>query len=96
LLLCSALFTNLPNLDVYFTCFTSNTFQMGQLLARDRKLAQYVHLSPRCTFTIQIFGCLVGAVLNYVMMNRYALPDNDLLWKLILLFVGSFRTRLQS
>jgi hypothetical protein len=45
--------------------------QMGQLLARDLKLAQYVHLSPRHTFTIQVMGCLVGAIMNYAMMITY-------------------------
>lgn len=61
-------YTDLPILDLYFTCFTFNAMQEGQLLARDLKLAQYVHLSPRNTFTVQVTGCLVGAVLNYVMM----------------------------
>jgi hypothetical protein len=42
--------------------------QQAQLLARDLKLAQYVHLSPRHTFLIQVMGCLVGAILNWVMM----------------------------
>lgn len=62
------LYTLTVILDLYFTCFTFNTLQMGQLLARDLKLAQHVHLSPRNTFTVQIIGCLVGALLNYAMM----------------------------
>jgi len=57
-----------PLANLYFTCFTFNAMQMGQLLARDLKLAQYVHLSPRHTFTIQVMGCLVGAIMNYAMM----------------------------
>jgi hypothetical protein len=61
-------FTNLSIPGLFFTCFTFNAMQMGQLLARDLKLAQYVHLSPRNTFTIQVLGCLVGAIMNYVMM----------------------------
>ena len=60
--------TDLPIPDLYFTCFTYNSMQQAQLLARDLKLAQYVHLSPRHTFTVQVIGCVMGAVLNWVMM----------------------------
>lgn len=56
--------------DMYFTCFTYNSMQQAQLLSRDLKLAQYVHLPPKHTFTIQVIGCLVGAVLNWVMMIK--------------------------
>jgi hypothetical protein len=42
--------------------------QQAQLLARDLKLAQYVHLPPKHTFTIQVIGCVIGAILNWVMM----------------------------
>ena len=59
--------------DLYFTCYTWNAVQMGQILARDLKMAQYVHLSPRCTYTIQVMGCVVGALFNYIMMLTYAL-----------------------
>ena len=55
-------------LDLYFTCFTYNATSQGFLLARDLKLAQYVHLAPRHTFTVQVIGAVVGALMNYVMM----------------------------
>ena len=61
-------FANLVFLDMYFTCFTYNSMQQAQLLSRDLKLAQYVHLSPRHTFTIQVMGCMIGAIFNWVMM----------------------------
>jgi hypothetical protein len=41
---------------------------MGQVLAKDLRLAQNVHLSPRSTFFVQVTGCVVGALFNYVMM----------------------------
>ncbi|KAG4420066.1 hypothetical protein IFR04_006825 [Cadophora malorum] len=62
------MFPGRPLANMYFTCFTFNSMQQAQLLARDLKLAQYVHLSPRHTFTIQVMGCIVGAVMNWVMM----------------------------
>ncbi|KIW00506.1 OPT family small oligopeptide transporter [Verruconis gallopava] len=62
------MFPGRPLANLYFTCYTYNALQMGQVLARDLKLAQYVHLSPRSTFTAQILGCVVGALMNYSMM----------------------------
>lgn len=41
---------------------------MGQVLAKDLRLAQNVHLSPRCTFFVQVAGCVIGALFNYLMM----------------------------
>jgi len=67
-MLAGYMFPGKPLANLYFTCFTFNSMQQAQLLARDLKLAQYVHLSPRHTFLIQVIGCLVGAILNWVMM----------------------------
>ena len=67
-MLAGYLFPGRPLANLYFTCYTFNATQMGQVLARDLKLGQYVHLAPRCTFTVQVIGCLVGALMNYVMM----------------------------
>jgi uncharacterized membrane protein len=50
----------------YFTLFGYNTVGQGLLLLRDLKLGQYAKLSPRCTFTMQMVGTLVGSVLNYI------------------------------
>lgn len=62
------MFPGRPLANMYFTCFTFNSMSQAQLLARDLKLAQYVHLSPRHTFTIQVMGCVTGAIMNWVMM----------------------------
>jgi len=59
--------------------------QQAQLLARDLKLAQYVHLPPRHTFTIQVIGCIVGAILNWVMMITIVQNQS----KILLGIVGS-------
>ena len=67
-MLAGYMFPGLPLANLYFTCYTWNSVQMGQILARDLKLAQYVHLSPRCTYTIQVVGCIIGALFNYIMM----------------------------
>ena len=54
--------------NLYFTCYTYNALQQGELLAKDLKLAQYAHLPPQCTFLMQILGCIIGALFNWVMM----------------------------
>ncbi|KAI9833358.1 MAG: hypothetical protein M1819_003753 [Sarea resinae] len=68
-MLAGYMFPGRPLANLYFTCFTYNALQMGQVLAKDLKMAQYVHLSPRCTFTIQVMGCTIGAIFNWVMMK---------------------------
>lgn len=60
---------------MYFNVLTYNTVQQGQSLLRDLKLAQQVKLSPKCTFLTQMIGGVFGAVLNYIMMERYATTD---------------------
>lgn len=37
----------------------------AQLLLRDLKIAQYAKLPPRAAFTGQVFGMLLGVILNY-------------------------------
>src|SRR6201990_1123103 len=43
-----------PLANMYFVLFGYNSVYQGQLLLRDLKFAQYAHLSPRATFTMQI------------------------------------------
>lgn len=61
--------THFPTVaNMYFTTYTYNAFSQGTLLLRDLKLGQQNKLSPRATFTTQMIGCVMGALLNYVMM----------------------------
>ena len=43
-----------PMANMYFCLFGYNSVVQGQLLLRDLKFAQYAHLSPRCTFVMQL------------------------------------------
>jgi len=43
------------------------------------KLAQYGHLAPRITVMMQVIGTLIGAVLNYVMMNSIVTNQQEIL-----------------
>ncbi|KAI0822753.1 OPT oligopeptide transporter [Trametes gibbosa] len=53
----------------------------GQCIAMlsDLKLGQYVKLPPRITFSMQILGTIVGAILNYVMMISIIDANRDAL-----------------
>lgn len=59
---------NRPLANMYFTCYTYQALQQGEVLLRDLKLGQYVHLAPRCTFMVQMIGCVVGAMFNFLIM----------------------------
>jgi hypothetical protein len=43
-----------PMANMYFVLFGYNSILQGQLLLRDLKFAQYAHLAPRATFTMQM------------------------------------------
>lgn len=78
-MLAGYMFPGRPLANMYFTLFTYNAQSQGTLLLRDLKLAQYVHLSPIATFTFQMIGCIIGALLNYVMMLNIVQNQFDIL-----------------
>lgn len=51
----------------------------GSLLCQDLKLAQYGHLAPRVTFTMQMIGTFIGAIFNYIMMNSIVTNQREIL-----------------
>ncbi|EKJ69563.1 hypothetical protein FPSE_10274 [Fusarium pseudograminearum CS3096] len=67
-MLAGYMFPGRPLANMYFTSYTYNAISQGFLLLRDLKLAQQNKLSPKATFTTQVIGCCLGALLNYVMM----------------------------
>ncbi|KAH8115217.1 OPT oligopeptide transporter protein-domain-containing protein [Phellopilus nigrolimitatus] len=58
-----------PMANMYFVLFSYNSVNQAQLLLRDLKIAQYTKLPPRAAFVAQVAGTLLGAVLNFVLMN---------------------------
>ncbi|KAG2111691.1 OPT oligopeptide transporter protein-domain-containing protein [Suillus discolor] len=64
-----------PMANMFFVLYSYNTVSQALLLLRDLKIAQYAKLPPRAAFTAQIIGTLLGAVLNYVLMN--SIIDNE-------------------
>ncbi|KAF4988127.1 hypothetical protein FGRMN_9957 [Fusarium graminum] len=74
-MLAGYMFPGRPLANMYFTSYTYNGLSQSFLLLRDLKLAQQNKLSPKATFTTQIIGCVLGALLNYVMM--ISIVDNQ-------------------
>ncbi|KAJ5738648.1 hypothetical protein N7493_001803 [Penicillium malachiteum] len=68
-----------PVANMYFTLFGYNSVVQGALLSQDLKLAQYGHLAPRVTFTMQMIGTIIGAIFNYIMMNEIVTNQREIL-----------------
>jgi uncharacterized oligopeptide transporter (OPT) family protein len=50
---------------------------MAEVLAKDLKLGQYMHLAPRSTFFVQMSGCIIGALFNYIMYDTFSQSQNS-------------------
>ncbi|KAI9570474.1 OPT oligopeptide transporter [Boletus coccyginus] len=66
-----------PMANMYFVLY--NTVSQASLLLRDLKIGQYAKLPPRAAFTAQVIGTLLGAVLNYLLMNSIIDSHRDIL-----------------
>ncbi|KIY66394.1 OPT superfamily oligopeptide transporter [Cylindrobasidium torrendii FP15055 ss-10] len=56
-----------PVANMYGALYGSQPTVQGIKLLADLKLGQYCKIPPRVNFLVQILGCIVGAILNYVM-----------------------------
>lgn len=68
-----------PVANMYFVLFGYNSVSQGMLLLKDLKLAQYTHLSPRATFTVQMVGTVVGSIFSYIMMESITTNQREIL-----------------
>ncbi|KZV86717.1 OPT superfamily oligopeptide transporter [Exidia glandulosa HHB12029] len=68
-----------PMANMYFVLFSYNSVIQATLLLRDLKIAQYVKLPPRAAFAAQMSGTLLGAILNFVIMNSIIDNQRDIL-----------------
>ena len=48
-------------------------------MLKDLKLGQYVHLAPKCTFSMQVMGTTIGCLMSYVMMEKITTERRDIL-----------------
>lgn len=56
-----------PIANMYAALYGGQPTVQGIKLLGDLKLGQYIKIPPRVNFLVQILGCIVGAILNYVM-----------------------------
>jgi OPT family small oligopeptide transporter len=68
-----------PMANMYFVLFGYNSVTQASLLLRDLKIAQYTKLPPRAAFTAQITGTLLGAILNFTLMNSIINNQKEIL-----------------
>jgi len=68
-----------PVANMTFTLYGSNSVNQALSLLGDLKLAQYAKLPPRATFVAQVLGTIVGAVLNWIMMNSIVKNQREIL-----------------
>ncbi|KAE9401758.1 OPT superfamily oligopeptide transporter [Gymnopus androsaceus JB14] len=56
-----------PIANMYAALYGSQPTVQGIALLGDLKLGQYLKIPPKVNFLVQVMGCIVGALLNYVM-----------------------------
>ncbi|TCD71832.1 hypothetical protein EIP91_003175 [Steccherinum ochraceum] len=57
-----------PVANLYFSMWSHDTIATSINLAGDLKMGQYLKIPPRAMFLTQIWGVILGAVVNYVVM----------------------------
>ncbi|GJJ13071.1 hypothetical protein Clacol_007320 [Clathrus columnatus] len=68
----SAVIPGSSQANMYFQLYSSVSLAQAQFMLSDLKLGQYVKrgsVPPRSTFIVQMTGTVVGALLNYVIMQ---------------------------
>ncbi|KAI1003041.1 hypothetical protein K3495_g5166 [Podosphaera aphanis] len=68
-----------PVANMYFVLFGANSQTQALNLIGSLKFGQYGKLSPKCTFTVQIIGTVLGAILNYVVMSSVTTNQRETL-----------------
>jgi len=57
-----------PVANLYFSMWSHDVVATSIYLAMDLKLGQYLKIPPRVMFVIQIWGTIIGSIVNYVVM----------------------------
>ncbi|KAF7311079.1 OPT oligopeptide transporter [Mycena chlorophos] len=78
-MLAAGLFPGKPIANMYFTLWAYNSTEQGRSMTRDLKMGQYTKLPPRVTFTMQCVGSIVGAIINYFIMNDIITTKREIL-----------------
>ncbi|PCH44089.1 peptide transporter MTD1, partial [Wolfiporia cocos MD-104 SS10] len=78
-MLASALIPGSSQANMYFELYSSQSLTQAAGMLGDLKLGQYTKLPPRTTFSVQMAGTIVGALLNYVIMQTVVRNERAIL-----------------
>lgn len=75
----AALIPGSSQANMYFELYSSQALTQASSMLSDLKLGQYMKLPPRTTFSVQIAGTVIGALLNYVIMQDVVSNERTIL-----------------
>ncbi|KZT74165.1 OPT superfamily oligopeptide transporter [Daedalea quercina L-15889] len=75
----SALIPGSSQANMYFELYSSQALVQAASMLSDLKLGQYTKLPPRVTFAVQMAGTIIGALLNYVIMQTVVSNERTIL-----------------
>ncbi|CAG8615839.1 7538_t:CDS:10, partial [Acaulospora morrowiae] len=64
-MICGYILPGRPIANVYFKCYGYMAMYQCLLLVSDLKLGHYMKIPPRCMFTAQMWGTVVGGFINF-------------------------------
>ncbi|KAM6503339.1 oligopeptide transporter [Amanita muscaria] len=68
-----------PVANLYFSMWSHDVVSTSINLAGDLKMGQYLKIPPRVMFLTQVWGTILGAVINYVIMVSIVTSQRDVL-----------------
>ncbi|VDB91635.1 unnamed protein product [Peniophora sp. CBMAI 1063] len=68
-----------PVANLYFSMWSHDVISEAILMAEDLKMGQYLKIPPRAMFLIQIWGTIIGCIVNYVVMVSVVTSQRDVL-----------------
>ncbi|KAG6887980.1 hypothetical protein C0995_011263 [Termitomyces sp. Mi166 len=68
-----------PVANLYFSMWSHDVISTSITLAGDLKMGQYLKIPPRVTFLTQVWGTILGAVINYIVMISVVDAQRDIL-----------------
>ncbi|KZV74603.1 OPT superfamily oligopeptide transporter [Peniophora sp. CONT] len=68
-----------PVANLYFSMWSHDVVSQSIGLAQDLKMGQYLKIPPRVLFGVQMWGTIIGAIVNYVVMNSIVSAQREIL-----------------
>ncbi|KAJ5348698.1 hypothetical protein MYU51_015115 [Penicillium brevicompactum] len=78
-MLAGLILPGLPVGNMYFSIWSHNVVTCACDLCGSFKMGDYLKIPPKVVLACQIYGCMLGAAINYVIMNYIVSSHRDLL-----------------